>query len=66
MEKELMYICIGWLYDLNAIVSYNESSTYNLSCLVCLNVFYLSVFAISAIGVFKQKFIKLVAVIVYA
>jgi hypothetical protein len=31
-----------------------------------LNVFYYSVFAISAMRVFKQKFIKLVAVIVYA
>lgn len=39
-EIELMYISIGWLHDLNVIVSYNESSTYNLSCLVCLNVFY--------------------------
>jgi hypothetical protein len=38
--KELMYISIGWSHDLNAIDSYNESSTYNLSCLVCLNVFY--------------------------
>jgi len=64
-RKELMYIYIGWLHDLNAIVSYNESSTYNLRCLVCLNVFYLLVFAISAMGVFKQKFIKLVAVRVY-
>jgi hypothetical protein len=33
--EELMYISIGWLHDLNAIVSYNESSTYNLSFLVC-------------------------------
>jgi hypothetical protein len=38
--KELMYISIGWLHDFNDIVSYNESSTYNLSFLVCLNVFY--------------------------
>jgi hypothetical protein len=37
--KELMYISIGWLHDLNAIVFYNRTSTYNLSCLVCLNVF---------------------------
>jgi len=36
--EELMYIFIGWLHDLNVIVFYNESSTYNLSCLVCLNV----------------------------
>jgi len=35
-RKELMYISIGWLHDLNAIVFYNESTT----CLVCLNVFY--------------------------
>jgi hypothetical protein len=38
--KELMYISIEWLHDLNAIVFYNETSTYNFSCLVCLNVFY--------------------------
>lgn len=34
-EKELMYIFTGLLHDLNAIVSYNESYTYNLSSLVC-------------------------------
>jgi hypothetical protein len=38
--KVLMYISIEWSDDLNAIDSYNESSTYNLSCRVCLNVFY--------------------------
>jgi hypothetical protein len=48
-----MYIAIGWLHDLNVIVFYNESSTYNISCLVCLNAFYLSVFAISAMRIFK-------------
>jgi hypothetical protein len=37
--KELMYIYIGWLHDLNAIFFYNETSTYNLRCLVCLNDF---------------------------
>jgi hypothetical protein len=35
IEKELMYIGIGWLHDLNAIVFYNESPTNNISCLVC-------------------------------
>jgi hypothetical protein len=34
-KKELMYIGIGWLHDLNAIVFYNESPTNNISCLVC-------------------------------
>jgi hypothetical protein len=38
--KYLIYISIGWLHDLIAIVFYNETSTYNFSCLVCLNVFY--------------------------
>jgi hypothetical protein len=37
--KERMYISIGWLHDLNAIVFYNGTYTYNLSCLVCFNVF---------------------------
>jgi hypothetical protein len=34
-KKELVYIGIGWLHDLNAIVFYNESPTNNISCIVC-------------------------------
>jgi len=40
IEKEFMYIGIGWLHGLNAIVFNNESFTYNTSCPVYLNVFY--------------------------
>jgi hypothetical protein len=33
--NEYMHITIGWFHDLNNIVFYNRTSTYNLSCLVC-------------------------------
>jgi hypothetical protein len=59
IEKELMYIGIGWLHDLNAIVFYNESPTNNISCLVCWNAFYLSVYAISAMWILKTEVYKI-------
>jgi hypothetical protein len=64
-ENEFMYISIRWLHDLNAIVFYNGTSTYNLSCLVSLMFSISRCLLYQLWGYFKQKFIKLVAVIVY-
>jgi hypothetical protein len=49
------------------VVSNNETSTYKLNCVVYFKNFLLvGVRYITYEGFFKQKFIKLVAVIVYA
>jgi hypothetical protein len=48
------------------VVSNEGTSTYKLSYIICFKCFLLVGFAISAMGVFKQKFIKLVVIIVYA
>jgi hypothetical protein len=47
------------------VVSNNETSTYKLNCVVCFKCFLLVGVFYIIYGGFKQKFIKLVAVIVY-
>jgi len=48
------------------VVSNNGTSTYNLNCIVCFKCFLLiGVYCISYTCFQRQKFIKLVVVIVY-